>query len=206
MRLDWRWIVVPIIALAGGAIAAKPYARLAAPYYQAVAQLIAEGRPWQIVSVEVGSSASSPGAVLRLTGLVREFFSDVQPAAKLVGKLQVAAVIESPMIFWTMLLLWPAVSYRQRLARLALGIPVFLSLEAATTVCQLLNPLAYASAVLAGNPDPMTPWESWSRFLEEGGRVALAFGTALLTVSIVSPARARSALDENRAGKPADTG
>ncbi len=184
MRPDWRWILVPIVALAGGAFAAKPYARLAAPYYHAVAQILAQGRPWQIASVEVGSSASSPGAVLRLTGYVREFFSDVQPAAKLVGKLQVSAVIESPLIFWSLLLAWPAAGHRQRLARLALGIPVFLLLEAGTTVCQLLNPLAYASAVLAGDPDPVTSWEHWSRFLEAGGRVALAIAGALVTIGV----------------------
>jgi hypothetical protein len=184
MRLDWRWVFGAIVALAVGAIGAKPYARWAAPYYQVVAEIIAEGRPWQIVDVEVTSLGSSPGAILRLKGVVREFSGAKNPAAWVVGKLQVAAVVESPLIFWTMLILWPAASYRQRLARLALGVPLFLSLEAATTVCQLLNPLAYASAVLAGDPDPLTPWDRWSRFLEAGGRVALTIAAVILTVSM----------------------
>ena len=191
MRAEWRWILGAIIALAVGTMGAKSYARLAAPDYQGAARLIAEGRPWEVVSVEVASSASSPGAVLRLTGFVREFFSDPKPQMRLVGKLQVAAVAESPLIFWTLLLLWPAASYRQRLARLALGVPIFLSLEAATTVCQLLNPLAYGSAVLAGEPDPLTSWERWSRFLEAGGRVAIALAAALVTIAVIPIPRRR---------------
>lgn len=185
MRAEWRWIGGAIVALAVGTIAAKPYARLAAPYYQAVARLIAEGRPWEVAKVDVAASTSGPGAVLRLTGFVREFFSDPKPQMRLVGKLQVAAAAESPVIFWTLLLLWPAASYRQRLARLTLGVPIFLSLEAATTVCQLLNPLAYGSAVLAGEPDPLTSWERWSRFLEAGGRVAIALAAALVTIAVI---------------------
>lgn len=185
MRPETRWMLAAAAALVVGAIGARTYARLAAPYYQAVAQLIAEGRPWQIVNVEVASSPSSPGAILRLTGFVREFYGDAQPAARLVGKLQVAAVVESPVIFWTLLLLWPAYSYKQRFARLALGIPVFLSLEAATTVCQLLNPFGYASAVLAGERDPLTLWDRWSRFLEAGGRIAIALAAALMTIAVI---------------------
>lgn len=192
MRPEWRWIGGAVLALAVGAIGAKPYARLAAPYYQAVARMIAEGRPWQVVKVEVASSTSTPGAVLRLTGFVREFRSDPKPQMRLVGKLQVAAVAESPLIFWTLLLLWPAASYRQRLARLAVGVPAFLSLEAATTVCQLLNPLAYGSAVLSGVRDPLTPWERWSRFLEAGGRVAIALTAALLTIAATQVIGART--------------
>lgn len=183
MRAEWRWIFGATCALAVGAIGAKPYARSAAPYYQATAQLIAEGRPWEVVSVDIGASRSSPSEVLRLTGFVRAFFSDPKPRMRLVGKLQVAAVVESPVIFWTLLLLWPAASHRQRLVRLALGVSVFPFLESATTVCQLLNPLAYASAVLAGERDPVTPWELWSRFLEAGGRVAVALVAALITIA-----------------------
>jgi hypothetical protein len=186
MRPEGRWILAAIIALGVGAIGAKPYARLAAPYYQGVAEFLALGHPWQIVSVDVVPLASGRGAILRLTGWVREHAEDAKPAARLVGKLQVAAVVESPVIFWTLLVMWPAASYRQRLARLLLGLPLFLCLEAATTVAQLLDPLAYASAVLAGDPQAVTPWERWSRFLEEGGRIVLALGAAILSVTLVT--------------------
>ena len=185
MPLKWLWVIAAVSALAIGTAGARSYARLAAPYYRFVAEVLADGRPWQVVSVDVRPSASGPGWVLALVGLVREFSTDRAPAAKLVSKLQVAAVAESPVIFWTILLVWPAGAGRERLSRLALGIPVFLLLEAATTVCQLMNPLAYASAVLAGEPDPVTPWEHWSRFLEEGGRVVLALAVAAVTATAV---------------------
>jgi len=188
MRREWRWILAAALALTVGAIGAKPYARLAAPYYTVAARWIALGHPWEVVNIDVVQSNSGPGAILRLTGAIRVFTThesadDGRPAAGLISKLQLAAVVESPLVFWTLLFLWPLQSYRERLVLLALAIPVFLCLETATTVCQLLNPLAYGSAVLAGDPDPITGWERWSRFLEAGGRVVLALAAALLTIA-----------------------
>jgi hypothetical protein len=185
MRHEWCWILAAIGALAIGAIGAKSYATWAAPYYTVVARWIAHGRPWDVIKIEVTQGSSGSGAVLRLTGTVRARADDSWPAAKLISKLQVAAVVESPVVFWTLLLLWPVGSHRQRLWLLALGIPVFLCLETATTVCQLLNPLAYGSAVLAGDPHPLTGWERWSRFLEAGGRVVFALAAALITITMI---------------------
>jgi hypothetical protein len=189
MRREWRWALAAVAALAVGAICAEPYARLASPCYAAMARLIAQTHPWEIVGVDVAPNANGPGSVLRLTGLVRERRDDPVPAGKLVSKLQVAAIVASPAIFWTLLLVWPAVSIRQRLAFLAAGVPIFVCLEMATTVCQLLSPLAYGSAVLAGESNPVTVWERWSRFIENGGRFALAVLAAMITVSLVQIAR-----------------
>jgi hypothetical protein len=104
-----------------------------------------------------------------------------QPAATLIGRVQAGAAIEGPLIFWTLLLAWPAQA-RRRSALLLIGVPVFLGLEAATTVCQLLNGFAEASAIIAGSGS-MTGWERWSRFIESGGRDVLAVCAALLTVA-----------------------
>jgi hypothetical protein len=188
MRREWRWVLAAVVALAVGATGAKSYARLAAPYYTVAARWIALGHPWQVVNIDVVQGSSGLGGILRLTGAVRVFTvregaDDSLPAARLISKLQVAAVVESPLVFWTLLFLWPLQSHRERLVLLALAIPVFLCLETATTVCQLLNPLAYGSAVLAGDPDPITWWERWSRFLEAGGRVVLALAAALITIT-----------------------
>lgn len=183
IRRERRWLLVIVVALGLGAFGAQSYARLAIPYYKFVARCIAAEHPWTIVSMEVAGQ-SGPGAILRMVGTVREHTYDLEPAALLISKLQVAAVVQSPLIFWTILLLWPLSTGRQRVTVLLVGVPVFLGLEAATTVCQLVNPLAYASAVLAGDPNPVTLWERWARFLEEGGRVALALGAALLTVTV----------------------
>ena len=92
-------------------------------------------------------------------------------------------MIEGPLIYWSLLLAWPA-PWRLRAARLLLGIPLFLGLEAATTVCQLLNGFAETSAILAGAGDPVTAWERWSRFIESGGRDVLAVCAALLTIAV----------------------
>jgi hypothetical protein len=184
-----RWIVAAVAALAIGAIGAKPYARMAAPYYLIAAELLAQGHPWEVAGVDVQSPAHGPGSILELTGTVRKYDSDILPAAIIAAHLEVAAVVQAPIIFWTVLLAWPAASVRQRFARVALGIPLFLGLEVATTVCQLLNPLACASAVLAGDPEPITPWESWSRFLEDGGRVVMALSAAMLTAALTVRSR-----------------
>jgi hypothetical protein len=185
MRREVRWLFAAIAALGVGAVGASDYARMAAPFYKSVATVIAHGRPWQIENVDVAVPDTGPGGVLRLTGWVRENAADVEPSARLVSRMHVSAAVESPLIFWTVLLMWPAASLRDRLVGLALGVPIFLCLESATTVCQLLNPFSCASAVLAGDADPVTPWEHWSRFLEEGGRVGLALCTALLTANLV---------------------
>jgi hypothetical protein len=180
---------VAVAALTLGATCSEQYARVAAPYYLAVARLVAQSHPWQVVDLTIGPDASGRGRVVLMTGLVREHRDDPEPAAKVICRLQVASAVESPVIFWTLLLLWPAASVRLRFLYLALGIPIFLCLEAVTSVCQLLNPLAYASAVLTGSDaEPVTLWEHWSRFIESGGRAVLAFCAAVLTVTAVRAA------------------
>lgn len=193
MRRELGWGIAALAALALGAIGATSYARLAVPYYSVAARWIARGHPcWEVVDVDVAQGTSGPGAIVRLRGNVRERAEDRRPAVKLTSKLQVAAVVESPVVFWTLLLLWPLRSYRKRLWLLAVGIPVFLCLESATTVCQLLNSLAYGSAALAGHPDDITGWEQWSRFLEAGGRAALALAAALLAIALIRFTRGTS--------------
>lgn len=204
MRLEFTWALVAAVTLSVGAVAAEPYAKALIPYYVAASRLIARGHPWDVASVDI-SHSYGPGAVLRLTGFIRRHPSDPNPVARVVSKLQVAAVAESPVVFWTLLALWPMGSVRRRCGVLLLGLPVFLALETATTVCQLLNPLAYGSAVLAGDANPLTGWERWSRFVEGGGRVALAATAAILTVAVVRvAARARCWLfSASETGTPA---
>jgi hypothetical protein len=72
---------------------------------------------------------------------------------------------------------------RKRWIRLAVGIPVFLGVEAITTAVQLMHSMAEVSALLAGELNPVTLWERWSRFLESGGQVVLACGFAILVLA-----------------------
>jgi hypothetical protein len=169
MRREVWWAVIAIAVLAAASTSARGYARLAAPYYAAVARLIALGHPWQIVSVEVKPGEGGTGSVLVLTGDVRRQASDARPAARVVARVQVGEAVETPAVFWTMLLLWPVASVRERLTRIAVGLPIFLGLEVFTTTVQLLHNLPEASALLAGEKNPLTLWERWSRFLEAGG-------------------------------------
>lgn len=175
--------MVAVAALAIGVTAAEPYARLAAPYYAFVARLLAQGHPWEILDVLVGKDETGQTTVLRLDATVRRMRDDPAPAAIVNSGLHLGALAQNPVIFWSVLLLWPTRLIGPRWRVLLVGIPVFLGLEAATTVCQLLNPLADASAVLAGDPTPFTVWEGWSRFLESGGRFVLALGAGLLTLA-----------------------
>ena len=190
MRREWRWAIVIAAAFAMGATCAEGYARLTAPYYDTVAQLIAELHPlWRIMSVTVVEDEAHHGAYLRFSGEVRRQRSDVMPAAQVIGRVQVGEAIQTPLVFWTLLLLWPAASVRQRLRYLALGVPVFLCLEAVTTAVQLVHSMAEASAILGGDKDPVTLWERWSRFLEAGGQFAVDAGAALLTIAVVGSTR-----------------
>lgn len=199
MRREWWWAIAASTILALSAAGAQSYVTLVAPYYAVAARWIARGHPsWEVVDVNVAPGASGRGAIVRLRGTVRERAEDRRPAMRLISKLQVAAVMEAPVVFWLLLVLWPLRSYRDRLWLLALGVPVFLCLEAATTVCQLLNPLAYGSAALAGHADEITAWERWSRFLEAGGRAALALLAALLTIAAILFTRGTSIGNNSR--------
>jgi len=182
MRLERRWLMAAAVALLVGALGAQTYAQLAAPYYRIAATWVARSHPWTITCVDVAQDAARPGVFVRLHGEVRAVANAARPAAILIGRVQTGAAIEGPLIFWIMLLAWPGEA-RRRGARFIIGIPVFLGLEAATTVCQLLSGFADASAVIAGDPGDITWWERWSRFVESGGRDVLALCAALLTVA-----------------------
>jgi hypothetical protein len=193
--------MVAAAALAAGAALAEPYAHLAAPYYAAVARLIARAHPWAIQQVTVAPDPGGRGSVLRLVGEVRRQRDDPKPAALVVTRVQVGEAIGTPIVFWTLLLIWPAASARQRLVRLALGAAVFLGLEAITTGVQLMHSMAEASAMLEGGSrgtqpdDPLTLWERWSRFLEAGGDFALAVAGALATLALANGGSVRQRAD-----------
>jgi hypothetical protein len=183
MRHEWYWALVAAGAFAAGALGAESYARLAAPGLAEAATLIAGSHPWKIREVGVIREGPGESAVLRIIGEVRRRREDPAPAAIVVGRVAVGEVVEAPMVFWTLLLVWPARDRRERWLRAALGAPVFLGLEIALAVCQLLYALADASADLAGYPDPLPLWERYSRFLEAGGGFVLSAAAALLTVA-----------------------
>ena len=178
-----RWVLIASVALVIGATCAADYARLATPYYTATAGFIARFHPWKIVDVRVTDDRASQGTILRLVGQVRRHPDDARPAAFVVSHVQVGEIIETPLVFWSLVLGWPWLSMRRYVWRIGLAIPVFLGLEVATTTCQLLYPLAEASSLLAGNPDGSSLAEAWSRFLEAGGRFALELTGALLVVA-----------------------
>lgn len=180
MRADFRWGLAAAAALALGVGCAEPYARLAAPCYALVDELWARGHPWEIARIVVAPVRTRFTAELQLHGYVRRSMSTATHAARVVGRVQVGEVVETPLVFWTLLLGWPASTLGQRAWRLAAGIPVFLCLEALTTGTQLMLPLAQASAILAGDPDPVTGWDHWSRFLESGGQFVLDCAAAML--------------------------
>jgi hypothetical protein len=87
------------------------------------------------------------------------------------------------MVFWMLVLLWPATSMRQRLTRIAIGVPLFLTLEAITTAVQFIHVLPEVSGRLAGETDPLTLLERWSRILEAGGRYVVEVFFVLMTIA-----------------------
>jgi hypothetical protein len=193
VRPELRWGLAAAAALAIGVTCAEPYARLAARYYAAVDRLIATGHPWTIVSVDVKPGSKSPSPELQLVGDVRRTLDAPRPAGRIISHVQVGEAVETPIVFWTLVLMWPVRSTRQRLVLIGIGLPIFLGLEAITTGIQLMHSMAEVTAVLAGENYPLTLWERWSRFLEAGGRFVIELGAALLTVAIVRSGRVPSA-------------
>jgi hypothetical protein len=191
MRREWRLGLVAVVALVAGTVGARYYAQLAVPYYAGAAGLIVRLHPWRVVSLKVTNDPEGHSTILLLKGAVFRNPADPSPAAVVVNRVQVGEVVETPVIFWTVLLLWPTTS-TQRWLRLAMGIPVFLGLEVLTTVCQLIQPMAQASAILAGQSDPLTLWDRWSRFLEAGGRFVVEIVAAVLTIAIADSFRPSS--------------
>lgn len=191
MRPDFGWGVAAVVALALGVTCAEPYARLAAPYYACVDRFIARGHPWEVTGVDVRPGKSNLTAELQLRANVFRYQGAPNRAARVVGRVQVGEVIETPLVFWTLLLLWPEESIRQRVIRVVVGIPVFLGLEAITTAAQLMLPMVQASAILAGDSQQVTPWDLWSRFLEAGGQFVLALGFAILVAATTRRSRPR---------------
>jgi hypothetical protein len=187
-RPELRWALVAAVMLAAGALGAEGYVRSAARLYEALASLAARGHPWTVTSIDVAADGDHPGLFLRLHGDVRVDSSAIAPAARVIGRVQVGGVIEGPLVFWTLLLAWPFTARRTRLTMLAYGLPMFVILETGTTVSQLLAGFAQASAMIAGDHDPLTSWERWSRFVESGGRDMLAMLAALLTVMLARAA------------------
>jgi hypothetical protein len=209
VRRELWWGLIAIAALAVTSIGAQGYARLAAPYYATVARLLALAHPWQIVLVEVRPDENGPGSAVVLIGDVRREATDANPAVRVVSRVQVGEAVETPVVFWTMLLLWPAVSARQRLLRIALGVPMFLGLEAVTTVIHLTYSLTTASDILAGENDPITAGEHWSRFLEAGGHFVVEVCGVLLTVALaqwLAPWRTTVASSAQASAKAAPMG
>jgi hypothetical protein len=194
MRLEVRWALAAAAAMSLGVMLAAPYARLIAPYYGAVDRLIATGRPWEILSVDVRPGKTNLSEELELWAFVRRDPQDRKPAAKVVGRVQIGEAVETPVVFWTLLLAWPAASRRQRAKRLLIGVPIFMGLEAITTACQLILPMAQASAMLGGEKDPVTAWDHWSRFLEAGGQFVVICGGAILAIAVADAYRVPTVL------------
>lgn len=182
-RSEFRWVLAASIALAIGVSCADSYARLIAPVDEFVARLMAGGHPWQVTAVDVGPGKATLTAELQLHALVYPIPADGR-VAHVTGRVQVGEVIETPLVYWTLLLVWPAAIRRVRWQRLVIGVPVYFGVEAITTAAQLMLPMAQATAMLSGDPHPVTPWDHWSRFLEAGGQLVVALCTALVPITL----------------------
>lgn len=127
---------------------------------------LAAGHLREIVGVSVKPAKSRLTEELQLDGYVRRRMDSPDHVARVVGRVQIGEVVETPIVFWTLLL-------------------------------RVMLPLAQASALLAGDADPVTAWDRWSRFLEFGGQFVLACGAAIILATLLRqppPGAAESAL------------
>ncbi|HEY4209988.1 MAG TPA: hypothetical protein VGM84_00795 [Steroidobacteraceae bacterium] len=183
MRRDVPRVIIALAALLAAAVYSESYARLMSPAYLVVARFLADNQPWDITAVEVEPGKADIHGELHLRADIRRHLGDSKPVARVVGHLQVGSVVETPLIFWAILLLWPSGSGERTLLAILAGIPVAIALEALTTVAQLVAPLAGASALIAGQAHGAT-LEKWSALLEEGGRVVICVLAALLVIAL----------------------
>jgi hypothetical protein len=184
MRREIRWLCIALLAVTLGVLLAVPFARLSAPYLLFATRTLAATQPWKVESVAVTANGSGLGAELRLQGDVYRRAGDRLPAARVEGRMSVGEAVETPVVFWGMMCLWPAGSLRRRGVMLASAVPVFLILVGALDGLQLLYGMADASAVLEGHGDALTLWERASQFLEIGGLFAVDLCAALLVIAV----------------------
>ncbi len=180
----WRLAILGSVLLALGGLIAPGYARVAVPYYQFTAQLIASSQGWYVDRVQIVDSVPGHPRTLQLVGRVYDPTLHRHGFATVTGVIQIAAVLQGPLVFIGVVLLLPAGSWREWRRRLLLGLPVLLLLDALTTVLSLLHAFAEANAIYMGEATPTTPWEIWTRVLESGGRIALAGLGGLATVGL----------------------
>ena len=186
MRRDGRWLCALLFSVAIASVAAPYYAHLAAPAWQAVARLTALGQPWRITGIEVTPSPDGPGTIVALTAIVTDAQADRTASARVTGKITTGAAIEPALVFWLLVLAWPAAHGRERWLRFAIGVPVFIAVDTATTVLALTHALPWATQVIAGAGDGDTAWDRWAAFLEAGGRFAVVTAVALVTIATVA--------------------
>jgi hypothetical protein len=176
-----------------GTLAAAPYARLVAPLLERIAVGLGSVHGWQVEQALVERDARTGATVLRLQGTVRKGRAATDPWARINSHADAGAIVETPIVFLTVLIAWPARSARRRLALLALGLPVLLGVDALASAAALLDGFANAQAALDGRAGSVSAWERWSDFCESGGRVALAIAAAVLLAALAGAAPPRPA-------------
>lgn len=182
MKLGARLAAGSVLALVLGVTAAKDYCSFFANYYLSIARWAAASQPWTLQDAEVSTEVGQAGAYLRLRGEVRGGWTNVDPAALVATRVQVGAIAATPLIFWTIVLAWPIKTWRRRALSLFVGLPLFILVDSAATVGEMLTGFARASAILGGEESPVTAWDRWATFLESGGRVVLAVTAALAAI------------------------
>lgn len=180
-------------AVATGVLLEHPLARMLVPWYTVASRAWSTGQAWRVESVGLRARGTGLGEEMQLHGQVARSRGDAEAAGLAVAHLQLGRVVVTPLIYWAIVACWPALSWGQRCWRMALGVPVYLALEGVTTAAQLVAPMAQASALLAGESDPMTLWLRWSNFLEAGGQFAVDITAGLATIVLAQVLVTRAA-------------
>ncbi len=177
-----RALVAVTASVSVGLAAGAAYGRLVMREYEVVARIVAEIRGWAIAGMSLVPDGVSGGWQIRLAGAVGALAVDASApsGAYVVSQWSLGGVLGSPIAIGAILLAWPAVSWRVRLVRLALGLAGLSLIEAVGIGLALLAPFAETEAIMRGAATP-TLLEIWARVLQAGGGVVLA-GTAALVI------------------------
>jgi hypothetical protein len=192
MRIVARWAAVIAIVGVVGFAGAERYAKLLAPAYEGALRLLAGQNAWDITRFTIDDSGRDHAVILRVGGTVHRTADPSTSSATVNVTRPVGSLIELAVVFWVLVLGWPVAERRQRLVLVAIGVPVLLLADIASTGCSLAGQFADARAMLQLAADTgaipevneaWTLWERWSRFLEGGGRIVIGVVLALAVIA-----------------------
>lgn len=103
------------------------------------------------------------------------------PQTRIITRIAAGILVQPFVILVAVLLAWPARYWRQRLARVALAMPLC-AVIALLDIPLALYAFAWNEILKALNPSGFSPLVQWADFMNSGGRLGLSLAGAVLVI------------------------